>query len=69
MGMARRIQQVSKDVLQILASNGLLFGVSPIDPAVFLGTASLLFCSALSSMLFPALRAIRIDPIVALRYE
>ena len=53
----------------LLASNGLLFGVSPIDPAVFLGTASLLFCSAVSSMLFPALRAIRVDPVVALRYE
>jgi predicted permease len=53
----------------LLAGNGLLFGVSPIDPAVFLGTASLLFCSAVSSMLFPALRAIRVDPVVALRYE
>ncbi len=53
----------------LLASNGLLFGLSPIDPAVFLGTASLLFCSAVSSMLFPALRAIRVDPVVALRYE
>jgi predicted permease len=53
----------------LLASNGLLFGVSPIDPVVFLGTVSLLFCSAVSSMLFPALRAIRVDPVVALRYE
>jgi macrolide transport system ATP-binding/permease protein len=53
----------------LLASNGLLFGVSPIDPAVFLGAASLLFCSAVSSMLFPALRAIHVDPAVALRYE
>jgi len=53
----------------LLASIGLLFGVSPTVPTVFLGTASLLFCSALSSMLFPTLRAIRIDLAVALRYE
>jgi predicted permease len=53
----------------LLASNGLLFGVSPIDPAVFLGTASVLFCSAVLSMLFPALRAIRVDPVAALRSE
>jgi predicted permease len=53
----------------LLASNGLLFGVSPIDPVIFLGTAFLLFCSAALSMLFPALRAIRVDPGVALRYE
>jgi macrolide transport system ATP-binding/permease protein len=53
----------------LLASNGLLFGVSPIDPAIFLGTASLLFFAALTSMLVPALRAIRIDPLIALRYE
>jgi macrolide transport system ATP-binding/permease protein len=53
----------------LLASNGLLFGVSPIDPAIFLGTASLLFFAASTSMLVPALRAIRIDPLIALRYE
>jgi ABC-type antimicrobial peptide transport system permease subunit len=53
----------------LLASNGLLFGVNPIDPAIFLGTASLLSCSAALSMLVPAMRAIRVDPVVGLRYE
>jgi predicted permease len=53
----------------LLASNGLLFGVSPVDPLALAGTASLLFCAAMSSMLVPAHRAIRIDPAVALRYE
>lgn len=53
----------------LLASNGLLFGVSPDDPAVFLGTASLLFFSALASMLVPAWHVFRVDPVVALRYE
>ena len=53
----------------LLDSNGLLFGVSPVDPAILCGTASLLFFAALTSMLVPALRAIRIDPVAALRYE
>jgi predicted permease len=53
----------------VLASNGLLMGVSPFDPPVFLGTAILLFCAALVSMLVPAFRTIRVDPAFALRYE
>ncbi len=53
----------------LLDSNGLLFGVSPIDPTILCGTASLLFLAALTSMLVPALHAIRIDPVVALKYE
>lgn len=60
---------VTVGVAFLLDSNGLLFGVSPIDPAILCGTASLLFLAALTSMLVPALRAIRIDPVVALRRE
>jgi putative ABC transport system permease protein len=46
---------------------GLLYGVSPFDPVSF--AASLLFLGLAASLacLLPALRAIRINPITALR--
>jgi putative ABC transport system permease protein len=48
---------------------GLLFGVKPWDPAVFVCVPSLLVLTALFAVWVPARRASRIDPTVALRYE
>jgi putative ABC transport system permease protein len=63
-------------VLGIAAALGLaqflssmLFNIGKYDPATFAGVAGLLAGVALLACLIPARRAMRVNPIVALRYE
>lgn len=48
---------------------GFLFGVGAADPLTFIGVAALLFAVTLTACLVPARRAMRVDPLVALRCD
>jgi putative ABC transport system permease protein len=48
---------------------GLLYGVSPLDPIVFVGVSLTLATAGFVASLIPARRATRLDPIAALRAE
>jgi putative ABC transport system permease protein len=49
--------------------DSLLFGVAARDPLTFLAVAAILVCVAAAACCIPARRAMRVDPMVALRYE
>ena len=49
--------------------SGLLFSVSARDPLVLIGVAALVALAGLGACLVPGRRALRVDPMLALRAE
>jgi putative ABC transport system permease protein len=72
-GLALTLSGVgSGSVLALILSRQMkkiIYGVSPSDPATFAAVAVLLIAIALLACYVPARRAMRVDPMIALRYE
>ena len=49
--------------------SSLLYGVRPLDPLTFASALAILALVALAASVVPAMRAARVDPVVALRQE
>jgi len=54
-------------VTRLLTSQ--IFGVSPYDPVTLCSVVTVVALSGLAACYFPARRATRVDPMVALKYE
>ncbi len=50
-------------------AGSLLYGVNPSDPVIFIGVTSLLAFAAFAACYFPARRALKINPVTALRTD
>jgi ABC-type antimicrobial peptide transport system permease subunit len=48
---------------------GQLYGISNLDPIAYLAAIGVFVMAAVLAALLPARRALRVDPMLALRYE
>jgi putative ABC transport system permease protein len=66
-GLGLLIGLPSAFILRVMSS--LLFGVSTTDPITFVSISLVLTCVAMLASYIPALRATKVDPMVALRAQ
>ena len=69
MEQRRRIDHGEGDATVLVGSSRVLFDVQPSDPAVFTLVLLVLGTAALVACIVPAIRATRVDPLVALRTD
>jgi ABC-type lipoprotein release transport system permease subunit len=60
---------VSAGVLLMKLGAAVLFGVTPWDPMTLIAVAGVVFAASAVASLIPAARAMRVDPVVALRQD
>jgi putative ABC transport system permease protein len=48
---------------------GMLYGIAPVDPLTFIITPAAILAVSVAASLWPASRAARIDPMIAMRAE
>jgi predicted permease len=69
MGVVGVIAGLLAALLLTRSLEGLLFGVSRFDASSFVVTIAALLAATVAASLVPALRAMRVEPVTALRYE
>jgi ABC-type antimicrobial peptide transport system permease subunit len=66
---AAAISGVLHSTLRFPGADDFLYGVSFYDPLTFAGLSLLVLVLAAGASAVPARRAVRVDPLIALRYE
>jgi ABC-type antimicrobial peptide transport system permease subunit len=51
------------------AMSSLLYGVKPLDPVTLLGVVAVVLATSIAALVTPARRALRVNPVEALREE
>jgi len=63
------LRLVAGEGVRLVAIGSMLFGVTATDPLTFVTVSAVLVVVALAAAVVPARRAMKVDPMVALRYE
>lgn len=65
----RHVREIDANLPLFQGLRSILFGIEPTDPLTLVGVGVSLMLVALVAVTVPALRAMRIDPVTALRQQ